>query len=107
MELPSSDPEIESDIGASHLGARARRALAWMGVSVVVIGAISIAYTRPPAPESGSGSATKGLAAVSNYQVSTVDFLSPSTGWVVASFDSGDFTVLHTVGGGRASEHQR
>ncbi|HXN90544.1 MAG TPA: hypothetical protein VN906_03580 [Candidatus Sulfotelmatobacter sp.] len=106
MELPSSDPEIESDISASHLGARARRALAWMGVSVAVIAAISIAYMRPPAPESGSGSATKALSAVSNYQVSTVDFLSPSTGWVVASFDSGDFTVLHTLDGGRSWHSQ-
>jgi photosystem II stability/assembly factor-like uncharacterized protein len=102
MEVPSSDPEIEPDVAMSPLGARARRALALMGLSVVVLVVISIAYTRPPAPDSGSGSVVNAPAAVSTYQVTTVDFVSPSAGWVVASFDSGDFTVLHTSDGGRS-----
>jgi len=101
MEAPISDPEIEPDASASHLGARARRALALMGASVVVLVAISIAYTQPALPDSGSSSAMNAPVAVSSYQVATVDFVNPSTGWVVADFDSGDFTVLHTVNGGR------
>jgi photosystem II stability/assembly factor-like uncharacterized protein len=102
MEAPLSDPEIEPDVLASHLGARARRALALMGASVVVLVAISIAYTQPALPASNSSVASKAPSAVSSYQVAAVDFVNPSAGWVVANFDSGDFIVLHTVDGGRS-----
>ncbi|MGH7763263.1 MAG: WD40/YVTN/BNR-like repeat-containing protein, partial [Candidatus Dormibacteraceae bacterium] len=39
--------------------------------------------------------------APAGYQVAAVDFVNPSTGWVVGLLDSGDLTVLHTSDAGR------
>ena len=98
MDAPPPEPEV--DPADLIDGARVRRGVALIGVSLVVIAAAGIAYLHPiaaalhtpalpaPAPQSG-------------YSVAAIDFVEPSTGWVVAIFDDGDFLVMRTTDAGR------
>ena len=95
--------EPEADYDAPVERARARRALTVMFVSVVVIAAIGIGYVRPSL---GAPNAPARLPAPATYQLAGVDFVSPATGWFVATFDSGRFALLHTGDAGRTWNRQ-
>jgi photosystem II stability/assembly factor-like uncharacterized protein len=74
-----------------------------MAVSVLALGIATFAYAHPDL-SSGSGRQSSGTAAgsqVSSYQLAAVDFVDPSTGWVVAELPSSVFAVLHTTDAGR------
>ena len=91
------EPLLEAPSGP----ARSRRALTLIVTSLVAISATGVTYLHPSLP----GSASQVRSAVSatsqaGYQLAAVDFVSPASGWVVATFDSGDFTVLHTADAG-------
>src|SRR5260370_37342086 len=55
------------------------------------------ASLRPPLGASGSPATP---AAPPPYQLAAVDFVSPTTGWFAATFDSGRFGLLHTTDAG-------
>jgi len=74
-----------------------------MSISLVTIAAIGIAYVRP-SPAAPSTSVA--VPAPSAYQLAGVDFVSPTTGWFVASFNSGQFALLHTTDAGRSWSRQ-
>jgi photosystem II stability/assembly factor-like uncharacterized protein len=93
------DSDFDPPVGPS----RARRALTVMFVSVVAIAAIGIAYVRPP---SGTQGAPVTPALPATYQLAGVDFVDATTGWFVASFDSGRFALLHTGDAGRTWTRQ-
>jgi photosystem II stability/assembly factor-like uncharacterized protein len=74
-----------------------------MSISLVVIAAIGIAYVRP---SSGVPTATAPVPVPPTYQLAGVDFVDPTTGWFVASFNSGQFALLHTTDAGRSWSRQ-
>src|SRR6267378_3781557 len=92
--------EPEADYDASVESSRARRGLTVMFISVVAIAAIGIAYIRP------SQSPPDVLSLPATYQLEGVDFVNPTTGWLVAKFDSGRFALLHTGDAGRTWTRQ-
>jgi hypothetical protein len=77
--------------------ARARRGLSLISLSVIAIGITAIAYLHPTFNPPGAPAATAIPAA---YQLAAVDFVSPTTGWFAATFDSGRFALMHTTDGG-------
>ncbi|OLB82730.1 MAG: hypothetical protein AUI15_37475 [Actinobacteria bacterium 13_2_20CM_2_66_6] len=91
--------ELEPVFEPTPMGARARRALALIAASVITIATTGALYLHPTLPLFGDA-----LKAISPpqapYRVASVDFVNPSTGWVVADFDSGNYAVLHTADGG-------
>jgi len=90
--------EPDTDFDPPVEPSRARRALTVMFVSVAAIAAIGVAYVRPPLGTQG-GPVTPALPAT--YQLAGVDFVDANTGWVVATFDSGRYALLHTSDAGR------
>ena len=97
QQEPEPEPLPESPSKPAHL----RRALTLIAVSLLAISATGVAYLHPslPGSASGAGRATSPISQA-GYQLAAVDFVSPASGWVVATFDSGDFTVLHTSDAG-------
>jgi hypothetical protein len=95
--------EPETDFDPPVGPARARRGLTVIFISLVVIGVIGIAYVRPSL---GAQDAPAALPAPSIYQLAGVDFVNPTTGWFVATFDSGRFALLHTDDEGRTWTRQ-
>jgi photosystem II stability/assembly factor-like uncharacterized protein len=96
MELQEPEPWQEAPSEASH----ARRAAAVIAVSMVAIAATAVAYLHPSGPVAAPATTIAIPAAPAGYQVAAVDFVDPSTGWVVGLLDSGDFTILQTSDGG-------
>jgi photosystem II stability/assembly factor-like uncharacterized protein len=85
--------------------ARARRALSLIAISVAVIVLTGIGYLRPPLVF-GSAQPRQASAAQTGYQLAAVDFVSPTEGWFVATFDSGRYALLHTNDAGRHWERE-
>lgn len=94
------EPEPDRDFTDEVAPARARRALAIIAASVVVIAASAVAYVRPVLFTQSNTSIADSSATAAPYHVVAVDFVDPSTGWVVVDFASGDFAILHTIDGG-------
>jgi photosystem II stability/assembly factor-like uncharacterized protein len=92
--------EPETDAGAEALpeAVHARRALALIAASVVVIAITGILYLHPSLALA-RGPARSGPAAQA-YQIAALDFPTPAQGWFVATFSSGRFAVLHTTDAG-------
>ncbi len=85
--------------------ARARRALSLIATSVAVILLTGIVYLRPSLVF-GSSQPRHAPAAQTGYQLAAVDFVSPTEGWFVATFDSGRYALLHTKDAGLHWERQ-
>ena len=95
--------EPEADDEEPVEPARARRGLAVIFISAVVIAAIGFAYVRP---SSIPPNAPLSLPASAAYQLAGVDFVNATAGWFVARFDSGRFALLHTRDSGRTWDRQ-
>jgi photosystem II stability/assembly factor-like uncharacterized protein len=91
--------ETDFDLDPAIPPARAGRAIALGLASMVAIVATGLAYVHP---DLGLGRrATPAAPALStSYHVTTIDFVSPSVGWLLVDFPSGDYAVIHTVDGG-------
>ncbi|MHB8589179.1 MAG: WD40/YVTN/BNR-like repeat-containing protein [Candidatus Dormibacteraceae bacterium] len=87
-------PEPQPDYDPPVRPARARRALSLILVSLLVIAVTGLAYLRPSLSPSGAPLPPSAAAA---YQLAAVDFVSPTTGWFAATFDSGRFVIMHTA----------
>jgi photosystem II stability/assembly factor-like uncharacterized protein len=77
--------------------ARATRAISLIFISLLVIGLAGFAYLHPSL--GASGSPVKATVPAT-YQLAAVDFVSPTTGWFAATFDSGRFAIMHTTDAG-------
>jgi photosystem II stability/assembly factor-like uncharacterized protein len=97
--------EPDEELRPSTPGAgRIRRAIALMAVSVVAIAIATVAYAHP---QSSVGSSRPQAApAVASYQLAAIDFVNPSTGWIVAELSNSDFAVLHTSDAGSSWTRQ-
>jgi photosystem II stability/assembly factor-like uncharacterized protein len=89
--------EPEADYDPPVEPARARRALSLIVISLLAIGLTGVVYLRPSLGHSSSRAAPRVPAP---YQLAAVDFVSPTTGWFAATFDSGGFAVVHTTDAG-------
>ena len=99
--------ELDTDLASVRLHARARRALVLIVISILAITGAGVAYAHPALPSPSLGTAARPAGALeSKYQVAALDFVNPTTGWVVAMFTSGDYAVLHTGDGGRTWSEQ-
>lgn len=81
---------------------RVPRALTLIAASILAIAVAAIAYLHPSFV---SGSALHPVAAPadelpSSYRLAAVDFVTPTTGWVVMEIERHDFAVLHTTNAG-------
>ena len=99
-------PSSEFDIGVPLIPAHARRALVMIVLSILAIGVTGISYLQPrvtltaPLPRLNAG------AAAAAFKLTAVDFVTPSTGWVLMEGQSHDFAVFHTANGGDAWSNQ-
>jgi len=71
------------------------RALTLMTASVLTIVLVAIVYARPYA--SGGG---QPRPAESSYGIAAVDFITPTTGWVAATYSAGTFAIFRTSDAG-------
>jgi photosystem II stability/assembly factor-like uncharacterized protein len=91
LEEPASDDDTPVE------PARARRAAGLIVVSLLVISVSAFAYLLPSLSPPAAPTAPPLSAA---YQLASVDFVSPTTGWFAATFDSGRFALMHTTDAG-------
>jgi photosystem II stability/assembly factor-like uncharacterized protein len=82
---------------------RGRRALGVIVASALVIAVAGAAYLRPSlnlAATAGPIPPAK-AAAVGYYQLTRVQFVTPTTGWFAADLGAGEFAILNTSDAGR------
>lgn len=100
--------DFEDELPSLSSTSRVPRALTLIVVSIVTITIAGIAYLHP-ALNSGSASSTASAPAdnlPTSYDLAALDFVTPTTGWVVARLRSGDFAVLHTADAGETWKRQ-
>ncbi|HEV3405319.1 MAG TPA: hypothetical protein VG364_01870 [Candidatus Dormibacteraeota bacterium] len=90
--------ELESEFSGSGLP-RVVRGVALIGVSMIAVLGVTIQYLDPHMVPSLHHTPI-GAAPGASYRISAIDFVDPSTGWVVADYDSGGYAILHTDDGG-------
>jgi photosystem II stability/assembly factor-like uncharacterized protein len=91
--------DFEDELPSLSSTTRVPRALTLIVLSIITVAIAGIAYMHP-AVNPGSGSNTASALADNlppSYDLAAVDFVTPTTGWVVVSLRSGDFAVLHTA----------
>jgi len=89
--------EPDDEPGFPEDPSRARRAKALGALSLVVVALACAAYLRP-APQT----VAVAPAGPAGYQLDAVDFVDPSTGWILADLDTSDFAVMSTRDAGRS-----
>lgn len=95
---PAPQAELDDPVGPSH----ARRAVGLIAAAALVVAVAGAAYLHPSfggPSQAASGSLAK---TGSSYQLSGLDFVTPTTGWAVATFDDGDYLVMRTTNGGES-----
>jgi len=88
--------EPESQIGAPLIPPHARRALVMIVLSILVIGAAGVSYLQPRVTVTGSSPTSDAAIPPADYKLTAIDFVTPSTGWVLMERQARDFTVWHT-----------
>ena len=88
--------EPQDELGFPGNPARARRAKALGALSLLVVAVACVAYLRPTFQPTASVPALP-----ASYQLDAVDFVNPSTGWVLADLDTAAFAVVSTKDTGR------
>lgn len=98
------DAEPESPLSPSHAG----RARTLITASILVIAIAGIGYVHPNltfGATSHAGPNSAGAPQVS-FQLATVDFVSPSVGWVLGEIRPNQFVVLNTTNAGASWTRQ-
>ena len=94
------DQDAESDDLPAESPSRAHRAKLVSAVSLAVVAIACIAYARPGQQQGTAGTPSVPQAS-SRFQLDAVDFVNPSTGWVLEDLDDFQFAVLGTTDAGR------
>jgi photosystem II stability/assembly factor-like uncharacterized protein len=89
--------EPDEEAGFPGNPSRARRAKALGALSLAVVAVACAAYLRPPVQPAAPMPALS-----AGYQLDAVDFVDPSTGWVLADLDTAAFAVVSTRDAGRS-----
>jgi photosystem II stability/assembly factor-like uncharacterized protein len=90
------EPEADEAVN----GARARRAVGVIAASLMVIVGVGVAYLHPSFGALRQTALPPSSGAPSGYQLAAIDFVNPTTGWLVAIFDDGDYLVMRTTSAG-------
>ncbi|HXI95633.1 MAG TPA: hypothetical protein VNG04_05875 [Candidatus Acidoferrum sp.] len=97
MEAKEPDGvDLESPAAPAH----ARRALGLIAASVLAISITGVVYLHPLSVGVSPSPSVPAPSVPAPYQLASVDFVSPTTGWFTATFDSGRFAVMHTTDAG-------
>src|SRR5690242_7882520 len=95
-----TEGELQSeDLDNVALTARVLRGLALIAASVVTIAVVTVHYVDPQLVSFARHAAITPAPGPS-YRISAIDFVDPSTGWIVADYATGEYSILHTADGG-------
>ena len=92
--------DIETDLDPGMSDTRAGRALALIALSVAAILLAGTVYLLPTISFGASRAAPVGPRLQADYRVLSVNFTSPTLGWLVVEFPSGDYGVIRTTDDG-------
>jgi photosystem II stability/assembly factor-like uncharacterized protein len=101
--MEAGEPEQEFSVATGP--ARIFRATALIAASILAITAAAVLYVDPHALASVQHHTTAAPSVV-GYRASAISFVDPATGWIVADFSNGDYSVLHTGDGGASWTRQ-
>ncbi|HUE68007.1 MAG TPA: hypothetical protein VMP38_07490 [Candidatus Acidoferrum sp.] len=90
--------ELESEFSGLEWR-RVLRGIALIGLSLVAIAGVAIQYVDPQIVSALRHNPIR-TGPGASYRISAIDFTDPSTGWIVADYDSGEYSILHTDDGG-------
>lgn len=95
MTAMKPDAEPEPPLSPSHAG----RARTLITASILVIAVAGIGYVHPNSVFGATSQAgrTSADAPQASYQLATVDFVSPSVGWVLGEIQPNRFVILRTT----------
>jgi photosystem II stability/assembly factor-like uncharacterized protein len=99
MDAP--EPQVESESAVEP--GRARRGLSLIFISLLAIVVTGLAYVHP---SFGGPRAPTAPSVPTTYQLAAVDFVSPTTGWFAATFNSGRFVIVRTKDAGQSWTRQ-
>ncbi len=97
---------MDADFDSISSGARVRRAMTLMAISLIVIACAGVLWLHPTLLPSGGSPVVDAPPPQVGYRVGAIDFIDPGTGWVVAMLGSGDAAVLNTRDGARTWKRQ-
>ena len=92
--------ELETDLDPELIGGHARRALALIAFSIAAILLAGTVYLRPTLSFGGGQAAPVAPRLHADYRVASVNFVSPTLGWLVIEFPSADYAVIRTTDAG-------
>ena len=97
--MQAAELEADFDVG---LPRPHRRAAAIIVASVTVTAIAAAAWVHPDISLFPGKSAAPASASVlrGDYRVATIDFISATTGWLVAVMPTGEYVLIHTTDGG-------
>jgi len=95
------EDDVTLALRPSHVG----RALALMSVSVLALGIAALTYAHPQLSAGFAKQAATHAVEEASYRLVAIDFVSPSTGWVLAE-DTTTFVILHTGDSGQRWSRQ-
>jgi photosystem II stability/assembly factor-like uncharacterized protein len=95
--------ESDDELASHSSGSRIPRAVTIIALSIIAITIVGVAYVRPPI-DFGAGSPANRLP--HSYQLAAIDFVTPTTGWVVIEMLPHDFAVLRTADAGESWTQQ-
>lgn len=103
MQAADIDTDYDVAVPRAH-----RRGLAVISVSLLAIMVAAAAWVRPDFTlfHGGGAPAVQAAALHGNYTIATVDFVSPTTGWLVVDLPGGDYALIHTTDGGNTWTRQ-
>jgi photosystem II stability/assembly factor-like uncharacterized protein len=96
--------ELELEFSGSGM-LRVLRGIALIGVSLIAVVGVTVQYVDPQLVSSLRHNPVRAAPGAS-YRISAIDFVDPSTGWIVADYTSGSYAILHTDDGGATWTHQ-
>src|ERR1700730_6361682 len=108
LKLKSGVMEREDEAISLSSISRVSRALALIAVSVLAITIAGIVYLHPSVHFASAPTPTPAPSGQlpPSYRMAAADFVTPTTGWVVAELDTHAFAVLHTGDSGKTWNQQ-
>src|SRR5689334_9533510 len=101
MQAAELDADFDVALPRPH-----RRAVAIIVGSAAVIAIAAVAWVHPDQALFSGKAPAPASALRGDYRVSTIDFVSPTAGWLVVDMPTGDYVLIHTSDGGTSWTRQ-